>query len=87
MKRDDILSGIKAYMGGKLLIGRRPVRNWTQLGSYNSFFSLFHCRCHNATSNQINDTDDNGVPLFLCKKIHLFLGKSNKNCCHQSCTF
>jgi len=25
--------------GEKLLIGRRPVRNWTQL----QFFSLFHC--------------------------------------------
>ena len=25
--------------------------------------------------------------LFLCRKLHLFLGKSTKNLCHQSCTF
>ena len=44
----------------KLLIGRRPVRNWTRRTISSS---------------------------FLCKKIHFFLGKSTKNCCHQSCTF
>ena len=70
MKRDDIRSGIKAYMGGKLLIGRRPVRNWTQLGSYNSFFLCFTVVATMPLA--INDTDDNGVRLFLCKNTFVF---------------
>jgi len=27
------------------------------------------------------------IKLVLCKKIHLFLIKINKNCCYQSSTF
>jgi len=46
--------------GEKLLIGRRPVRNWT--------------RCTIAS-------------LFLCRKLHLFLGKSTKTAATRAALF
>ena len=60
----------------KLLIGRRPVRNWTQL-----HFFLF-------VSLAINDTYGNDVSsLFLCVKSHLFLGKSTKTAATRASLF
>ena len=61
--------------GEKLLIVRRPVRNWTQL----QFFPRF-----TVDSRVIIDVIDvmicslQSVNLFLCRKLHLFLGKSTK---------
>ena len=60
------------HAGEKLLIGRIPMRNWTQ---------LHFCLCF--TVNSISPD----IMLVLCRKLHLFVGKSAKNCCHQSCSF
>ena len=67
--------------GEKLLIGRRPVRNWTQL----QFASLFRRHCHWQSTIQMVTLYD--IKLVFVQKIISVLRKINKNCCHQSCTF
>ena len=58
----------------KLLTGRRPMRNWTQLIL---FFYLFHL-FHRQSMMQMETPYD--IKLVFAQKI-------NKNCCHQSRTF
>ena len=55
----------------ELLIGRRRVRNWTQL----------HWQ------PMIQVVTPYYIKLVFVRKISLVLRKINKNCCHQSYTF